>query len=105
MSGGLWQGNPATDAQQRLAFGRPRKRQGKATQADVLTAMLRKARSEHRALDLPEILRTGIAQFTARIFEIRKRGFRIENELRRSPDGGVQSRYWLRHDPERDGEQ
>jgi hypothetical protein len=67
--------------------------------------MLRKARFEDRALDLPEILQTGIAQFTARIFELRKRGFKIENELRRSPDGSVLSRYWLRFDPERDGAQ
>ena len=105
MRGGLWQDIAATPSQQRLAFQPPRKRTGKVTQSDVLASMLRKAHSEDRALDLPEILQTGIAQFTARIFELRKRGFKIENELRRSPDGSVLSRYWLRFDPERDGAQ
>ena len=50
-----------------------------------------------------EIMRAGIAQFTARIFELRERGFRIDNEMQRSTDGRVLSRYWLRFDPERDG--
>ena len=105
MSGVLWRGNPATPSQQRLAFGPSRKRIGKVTQADVLTAMLRKARSENRALDLPEIMQAGIAQFTARIFELRERGFEIENEMLRSPEGRVLSRYWLRFDPEQGGAQ
>ncbi len=65
--------------------------------------MLRKARSENRALSLPEIMGAGIAQFTARIFELRERGFKIENEMRRSLDGRVLSRYWLREDPENGG--
>jgi Helix-turn-helix domain len=105
MSGGLWRKNPATNAQQQLTFGRPAKRRARITQADVITAMLRKAHSENRALNLPEIMDAGIAQFTARIFELRERGFVIENELRRSPEGQVLSRYWLRFDPERDGAQ
>lgn len=103
MRAGLWRTNPATPSQKCFAFGTSRKSTGKVTQADVLIAMLRKARSENRALDLPEILQAGIAQFTARIFELRERGFEIENEMRRSPDGRVLSRYWLRFDPERDG--
>jgi hypothetical protein len=103
MNGGFWRNNSATPSQQRFAFGPRRKRNGKDTQADVIAAILRKARFEDRALDLPEILQTGIAQFTARIFELRKRGFVIENELRRSPEGRMLSRYWLRFDPERDG--
>ena len=104
MKPGLFRDNPATPLQRQLAFRPNRKRPGRVTQADVLISMLRKADSENRALDLPEIMQSGIAQFTARIFELRERGFKIENELRRSPDGRVLSRYWLRFDPERDGE-
>ena len=103
MSGGLWRDNPATDAQQRFAFAQDVKQSGRITQADVLVGMLRRARSESRALDLPEILHAGIAQFTARIFELRERGFVIENEMRRSTEGRVLSRYWLRHVPEEQG--
>src|SRR5580698_4523123 len=99
MNAGLWRSNPATPSQKCFAFSQSRKGTGKVTQADVLTAMLRKAHSENRALDLPEIMRAGIAQFTARIFELRERGFEIENEMQRSPDGRVRSRYWLRFDP------
>lgn len=99
---GLWRDCPATEAQQRLAFGRGNKRRGRVTQADVILAMLRTARAENCAVDLPDIMQAGIAQFTARIFELRERGFVIENEMRRSPDGRVLSRYWLRPDPERD---
>ena len=97
----LWQEKPATPNQQRLAFG---SRRCKVTQADVLAQLLRERRSQRRALELPEILRAGIAQFTARIFELRRRGFVIENELEHV-SGQVRSRYWLRFDPERDGGQ
>lgn len=100
---GLWRDRPATSGQQQLIFRSARKPCGRVTQADVIAAMLRKAQSENRALDLPEIMQAGIAQFTARIFELRERGFVIENELRRSSDGRVLSRYWLRHDPEQNG--
>ena len=48
---------------------------------------------------------TGIAQHSARLFEIRKRGFVVENQTERAADGRVLSRYWLRYDPERDGKQ
>ena len=99
MKAGLWQDKPATPQQQRLAFG---SRRGKATQADVLAQLLRDCRARGAALELPDILRAGIAQFTARIFELRRRGFVIENELEHV-NGQVRSRYWLRFDPEQDG--
>jgi hypothetical protein len=97
---GLWREKSATPNQQRLAFG---SRRGRMTQADVLAGLLRERSAQGKALELPEILHTGIAQFTARIFELRKRGFVIENELGRAADGRVLSRYWLRFDPEREG--
>jgi hypothetical protein len=56
------------------------------------------------ALELPEIMRLGIAQHGARMKEIRNRGFRVINELE-SVDGVLHSRYHLLFDPERDGEQ
>ena len=102
MRDGLWMNNPATPAQQSLTFGN-KKPSGKVTQADVMIAMLRKARASEAALELPDILHSGIAQFTARIFELRQRGFVIENEMERSSDGRILSRYWLRYDPEIDG--
>lgn len=101
----LWRGHGATPTQQKLPFARCRNRRKAVTQADVLIGLLRKAHSEKRALALPEIMHAGIAQFTARIFELRERGFKIENELQRSSDGRVLSRYWLRHDPEKGGAQ
>ena len=100
---GLWRDNPATPSQQQFAFRPGRKRSSKPNQAAVLLSLLRKAREAGKALTLPEILQTGIAQFTARIFELREQGFVIENEMQRAEDGRVLSRYWLRHDPERDG--
>ena len=103
MSGGLWRDNPATPAQQRLVFGK-RARRKSITQADVILEMLRKAREAGKAVELPEILYAGIAEFTARIFELRERGFQIENEMERG-NGQVKSRYWLRFDVERDGAQ
>ena len=110
MKAGLWQDKPATPQQQRLAFcrnagrGRPAKRAGRVTQADLLLCLFRERREQGKPVELPEILRLGIAQFTARIFELRGRGFVIENELEHI-NGQVHSRYWLRHDPERDGVQ
>jgi hypothetical protein len=65
--------------------------------------MLRDARASGRALELPEIMRAGIAQHGARLREIRERGLVVENELDRDTAGIVRSRYWLRHDPELDG--
>ena len=99
---GLWHDHEATPRQQRLAFGRSKHR-GKITQADLLIAMLREARNQGGALGLPALMQAGIAQHSARIVELRKRGFVIENELERSIDGRVLSWYWLRHDPGREG--
>jgi hypothetical protein len=69
---------------------------------ELLIAKLRESRSMGRPLELPEIMRLGIAQHGARIAELRDRCFVIENELERT-DSRVLSRYWLRHDPELDG--
>jgi hypothetical protein len=65
--------------------------------------MLREARDKGKPLDLPEIMRAGIAQHGARFAELRERGFVVENELDRDTSGVVRSCYWLRYDPERDG--
>lgn len=81
MHGGLWQ--------------RP-------SQTVLLIAKLRERRDQGRALELPEIMRLGIAQHGARIREIRDRGFQVINELE-SVEGVLQSRYYLLFDPERDG--
>jgi hypothetical protein len=74
----------------------------KPTQTNLLISKLREARSAGRALELPEIMRLGIAQHGARLKEIRNRGFQVINELE-SVDGVLHSRYWLMYDPERDG--
>jgi hypothetical protein len=95
----LWHGHAATPAQSLLEFPNGT---GRKTQADVLTEMLRAARAQGRALQLPEIMLVGIAQHGARLSEIRARGFKIENETKRAPDGRTLSSYTLTHDPERD---
>ena len=64
--------------------------------------MLRDAKSSNKPVELPEIMRAGIAQHGARLKELRDRGFVIENELDHQGDGLVRSRYWLRFDPERE---
>lgn len=66
-------------------------------------SMLRQARASGAAVELPQIMAAGIAQHGARFNELRTRGFEIVNETERGTDGRVLSRYWLRHDPERDG--
>ncbi len=99
----LWRGHSATPQQQTLLFTANRKRGGQLTQADVLVEMLRAARSKRKPLQLPEIMKAGIAQHGARFKEIRERGFQVENEMERTADGAVLSRYWLRFDPELDG--
>ncbi|NYF88895.1 helix-turn-helix domain-containing protein [Tunturiibacter empetritectus] len=96
---GLWQNHPATPHQQTLFPKTQRKRNGKPTQADVLITMLREARSQNRALELPAIMQAGIAQHGARFNEIRSRGFEVENELDRD-NGAIRSRYVLKFDPE-----
>ena len=99
MNGGIWWCHGATPRQQKLV---PSSHDHRQTQADLLLSMLRDARTEGRALTLPEIMAVGIAQHGARFNELRSRGFVIENELDRD-SGVVRSRYWLRCDPERDG--
>ena len=96
----LWPGHPATPRQQNLPFDRNRKRRKRITQADVLIEMLRAARTNRLALELPEIMRAGIAQHGARFKEIREQGFEIRNEMERTTEGLILSRYWLTFDPE-----
>jgi hypothetical protein len=105
MSGGLWRGHPAAPHQQELPFDRIRKRRKQVTQADVLIGLLRDARTKCIPLELPEIMRVGIAQHGARFKELREHGFQIENVMERTAEGVVRSWYWLRHDPEMDGAQ
>lgn len=90
----LWIGHPATPTQ--------RKKHGKATQCELLAEKLRQARASGAAVELPDILRLGIAQHRARLAELRERGFLIRNEMERSSNGIVLSRYWLTFDPEQD---
>ena len=97
-----WNGHLATPRQQALPFGAKAKRCARLTQADVLIDMLRTARAKREPLQLPEIMRAGIAQHGARMKEIRDRGFKVENEMERTADGVVLSRYWLTFDPEVD---
>ena len=86
-----------------MAFKAGRKR-ARPTKAEVIVELLREKRVEGRPLELPEIMAVGIAQHGARFNEIRSRGFVVENELDRDSRGVVRSRYWLRYDPERDGQ-
>jgi len=101
MNGGLWKDHEATPRQAQLVFGKKRNC-GPPTQADVIVQLLREKRALGQPLELPEIMALGIAQHGTRIFELRDRGFVIENQQERSTDGRVLSRYWLRFDPERD---
>jgi hypothetical protein len=64
--------------------------------------MLRAALVKHLPLELPEIMRAGIAQHGARFKEIREQGFEIRNEMERTAEGVVLSRYFLVFDPEVD---
>jgi helix-turn-helix protein len=96
VKGGLWCDHPATPRQEQLAFKTSRRR----SQADVIVELLRQKRAQGKSLELPEIMAAGIAQHGARIRELRQRGFVVRNELERSPDGRVLSRYWLDRDPE-----
>ncbi len=99
----LWVDHPATPRQQELVFDEL-SRAMRPTQADVLLGLLRAKRAVGKPLELPEILHVQIAQHSARFVELRRRGFVIDNELERASDGRTLSRYWLRHDPERDGQ-
>ena len=104
IANGLWRDHESTPRQQKIAFSKT-KRHDRPTQADVLLAMLREARWNDKRLELPEIMQAGIAQHSARFNELRRRGFDIQNEIERDARGRMLSRYWLRHDPEQDGQQ
>jgi hypothetical protein len=95
MNNGFWHGHPATRKQRQLALNRTR-----PTQADLIIQLLREKRARGKPLEHPDIMAAGIAQNGARMKEIRQRGFIVRNELERSPDGRVLSRYWLDRDPE-----
>lgn len=97
----LWRGHRATPTQQSLPFARCRNRRKTVTQADVLIGLLRDARAKNQPLELPSIMRAGIAQHGARMKELREMGFEIENQMERGEDV-IRSVYWLRFDPERD---
>ena len=62
-------------------------------QRDLLLALLISARSRDAEVALPEILELGIAQYSARIHELRKMGCQIENRIQRV-DGVTRS--WFR---------
>ena len=101
----LWKGHAATPLQESLCFepepSRPRRKRKGRTQADVLLEMLRTARAANQPLELPTIMRAGIAQHGARLAELRERGFEIVNEMERN-DGVVRSWYRLVFDPDRE---
>ena len=101
----LWRDHPATPNQQSLSPNRKTRRRKHPTQADVLIEMLRTARANCTPLELPSVMGAGIAQHGARFKELRDRGFEIDNEMERTANGVVLSRYWFRFDPERDGAQ
>jgi len=64
----------------------------------MLVELLREKRALGKPLELPEIMAAGIAQHGARMTETRRRGFVVRNEMERSPDGRVLSRYWLEYE-------
>ena len=63
-----------------------------SAQSDKILAVLTVAAGSW--VPLPEILSLGIAQYSARIHELRKRGLRIENRVERQEDGSRHS--WFR---------
>lgn len=99
---GFWRDHPATLHQKQLPLTPKRKRRSQPTQADVLIGLLRAARANCKPLELPTIMHAGIAQHGARFKEIREQGFEIRNEMERTAEGVVLSRYWLTFDPEVD---
>src|SRR4051794_26614395 len=101
MTGCLRHDNRATDAQLRFTF--PPEINRPTAQADVILRLLREARDQGRALTLTQILQVGIKQYPARMYELRKWGCKIKNEIRRSQEGRPLSMYRLTFDPERDG--
>ena len=69
------------------------------TQADVLLAILRYARANDRAVELPDLMCAGILQHEARLDELRAQGFVVVHKRDRH-DGAMRSRYRLTFDPE-----
>jgi hypothetical protein len=69
------------------------------TQAETLLSMLRDCRSRGTALGLPAIMAAGLAQHSARVLELRRRGYEIKNQMVRVT-GVVHSTYELTFDPE-----
>jgi hypothetical protein len=63
------------------------------TQRDRVFALLNA--NANKWVALPEILQLGIAQFGARILELRGQGFDIENKIERDDRGVVHSWYRL----------
>jgi hypothetical protein len=96
--GGLWHGHLATQTQSDMKK-RPMRR---VTQSQVILGMLRQARSAGEPLSLTAILRTNIAQYSARVAELRQAGHRITNTTTHGDDGRVLSQYVLVHDAELD---
>jgi hypothetical protein len=66
--------------------------------------MLLKADTENRAVGVPELMQAGIAHFTTRILELRRRGYGIENEQWRDAEGQHRSQYWLTNTPDEDAQ-
>lgn len=98
---GLRRDREAIPRQRRQILKKDKARR-RLTQAELLLAKLRDARAKGCAVQLPDIMAAGIAQHSARFNEIRARGYVVRNEIDRR-DGVVLSRYYLEHDPERDG--
>ena len=99
----LWLDHTTTSRQEQLPF-KSSGRRARPTQADVIVELLREKRALGKPLELHEIMAVGIAQHGARMKEVRNRGFVVRNELMRSHDGRVLSRYWLDGDPEQGGQ-
>jgi hypothetical protein len=102
----LWRDVPATGNQLRLFDQaqppkKPPQRHGRITQADLILSLLRAARARGTPLSLPEILGLGVAQYSARLKELRDAGHVIQNRLKRI-DGVTHSWYELVHDVEHD---
>lgn len=69
--------------------------QSKTQRAQVLRLLID---AKGSWVPLPEILALGIAQFGARIFELRRLGFQIENKIERDDSGVIHSWYRLLND-------
>jgi hypothetical protein len=98
---GLWRNHPASPHQQSLSDAPQPGQVSQLTQADLHLSMPREARAQGRAVELPAIMRAGIAQHGARLHELRERDFVIVNEMERY-DGIIRSRYRLTFNPERE---